>query len=259
MVERPPDKIVDKIAKLLNLSRGKGTTSHEAATAAAHAQRLMDRYRLDLASVDKLHATADDVKAFADEPLDRLGRPVIWKTSLGAELAGLNSCRLVALPSRRRAGAAELILIGVADDVAIVRHLYTYLAREIDRLAGAALKQERQSRPGWSRMKATWWGLSFRLGMVNAIVSRLRREKQQARSDAAAGDSRALVLLDTHEQRVLAFCDIFVKGPSAYGRPSDDFHQNLEAHVAGRRAAHSIALHAPLTAAGSPPTHERKT
>lgn len=253
MTARPPAAIVDKIAKLLNLSRGKGTTAHEAAAAAAKAQALMERHRIDQAAVDKLRSQDDLSALVSDEPLDRLGRPVPWKLTLGANLAGLNCCRLVALPSRHRAGAAELIVIGVGEDVSVVRHFYGYLSREIDRLARGALAAERRARFRWSRPEAQRWGVSFRIGAVNEVILRLRRAKQAERQAAAAsGHSRALVLLDDHEKRVLAFVNRFVGGGS-YGEPGSGFRQDLEAHVAGRRAGRAIALNHPLAAGSSAP------
>ena len=254
MADKTTEQIIDKIAKLLELSRGRGTTTHEASTAAALAQGLMDRYRLDMATIDRLHATAEDVVCVSDEPLDQMGRPVGWKMSMGAELAALNSCRLVALPSLRRAGAAKLLLIGVGTDTQVVRYLYTYLRREINRLAQSSVRSMRRKRAWWPRQESTLWGTSFRLGAVSEVVRRLRLVKQNERdATAAAGHSTAIVLLDTHEKRVLSFCDVFVRGEGAYGKPPEGFRQDLSAHVAGRRAASTIDIPTALPADGSNP------
>jgi len=244
------DTILDKIAKLLQLSVGKGATVHEAAAAAAAAAGLMEKYRIEQAEVDQLRDDQNGDSLRDDDPLDVLGKPVLWKITLGIGIAKLNYCRLVALSTRGRS-KASLILIGHRQDVAVVRQLYTYLRREIERLARASVAAERRSRDRWSRAEATLWGTSFRIGAVLEIVIRLRHAKAQQRQAAASGGSeRALVRLGDYEQRVVRYCRNLATGPG-YGEVPDEFRQDISGHMAGRRAGRDVALAPPLEAAAA--------
>jgi len=76
----------------------------------------------------------------------------------------------------------------------------------------------------------------------------LRRAKEQQRQAAAAGGSeRALVLLGDREQRVVRYCRHLATGPG-YGKMPEGFRQDLEGHMAGRRAGRNVALAPPLEA-----------
>ena len=46
------EKIIEKIQKLLTLSRDRGATEAEAKNAAAHARKLLNKYDLSLSEVD---------------------------------------------------------------------------------------------------------------------------------------------------------------------------------------------------------------
>ncbi|MBW2672384.1 MAG: DUF2786 domain-containing protein [Deltaproteobacteria bacterium] len=243
------DTILDKIAKLLALSVGKGATVHEAAAAAAAAAGLMEKHRIEQAEVDQLRDGQNGNSLRDADPLDVIGKPVLWKLTLGAELAKLNYCRLVAL-SVMGHGKARLILIGHRQDVAVVRQLYTYLRREIERLARAAVAAQRRVRAGWSRVEATQWGTSFRIGAVLEIVLRLRRAKEQQQRAVVGRNERALVRLENYEQRVVRYCRTLATGPG-YGEPPEGFRQNLSGHLAGRVAGRSLALAPPLEAAAT--------
>jgi len=235
------EAVIDKIAKLLNLAEGKGATANEAAVAAAKAQELMDRHRLDRATIDAGSGPDSEQVGFSKgDPLEKMGRAVSWKLFLGGDLAAIHSCRLVVTPvGKTLKGRVELILIGRPSDTQVVSYLYTYLTREIERLTKFALVSMR----GYfiSRSDAVEWGRSFRLGAVAEVLDRLieaqKRVHDQAKQDGA--QCRALVLLDDHKKAVADFAKRFVRGRVyRHDMPRQDHH----GHLAGRRAGRNIAL-----------------
>lgn len=160
--------ILARVKKLLALATS--SNPHEAATAAAQAQRLMDEHNLTVAHLD----ASDD--PIGKEPLDGnvRGRLSSWRCSLAQRLADHNGA--MALVS-----GGEIRLAGRASDVAMVRSLYEYLVREIDRL----VKRDAHGR-------GRGYANAFRHGAVYTIGRKLDEERH---AHARGSESSALVLV----------------------------------------------------------------
>jgi len=176
------EKIIEKIAKLLRLAESDNI--NEATTAAAQAQRLMDRHKIDAHSrlEDEVAPLEEDI-IDCDDALDYLRKRVAWKTHLSAVIADANQC----YPYTRR---ASICLVGRPTDIQAVRYMYAYLVREVERLCDRDCK-------GCGRTYRN----NYRLGAVQTLKRKfsqqradtIREIKQETRG--VAGD-RALVRID---------------------------------------------------------------
>lgn len=176
------DKILERVRKLLRLATSDNV--HEAANAAASAQALIDRYRIDAVTRGELHDNpfADDaIVETIDEPLDASKRLRKWKIFLATALAPVQDCRVYVLDPTGPDKIRRLIAVGRPTDVALLAELYRYTVTAIECLTRAH---------GHDRDDA--WREGFRVGAANTIVERLA----QARHDALA-DADALVSRDT--------------------------------------------------------------
>lgn len=236
------DEIIDKIAKLLRLS--KSPNVNEAALAAAKAQEMMDKYRIDAAAVD---VNGDGQKNPDEpiedytktEPLDKLGRKgASWKSILAGGLGRVNNCRSYRSWARNEHGAYHQVLgiVGRKSDVQVVRYMYQYLVREIDRLT-----KELAHGNGRSFCNA------FRLGAVATVRERLQEAKakteREMREQAETMQARirvekALVRVDNQKLEV----DIWVRRHLHLGSGRRVNYSSGHGYVAGRQAGHSIRL-----------------
>jgi hypothetical protein len=162
------ENLLDKVRKLLRLAE-RTTNEGEAAAAAGAAQRLIERHRLDVASIDLGEAHEAPVEAPEQTVLDGAeGRrnKCAWRGSLASGVARANACRVYWTGPR-------LQIVGAPSDVATVRYLYAYLVREIDRIADTK-----------SGGKA--WLHAWRMGAVSTVSQRLREAREEARREARA-------------------------------------------------------------------------
>ncbi len=215
--------VVAKVAALLQLAEGAGTTPAEAATAASVAQRLMDRHRLTRADLAEPNPVRHHL-----EPVYRSSRLVSWRRVLVGGIARINGCRVMV---RSAPGVRSMELVGREGDVAVVRFLTAYLTREINRLARRGVAE----RLGDSR-SARAWGTSFRLAAVAEVVGRLERESQQSRTGAAQA---ALVRLGRDEQ---ALDELVEKLATGTARWSTRGAQDSDGRAAGRSAGRGLPL-----------------
>jgi len=231
------DKIVERVRKLLALS--KSDNVNEAANAAAAAQELMTRYEISTSVLAQ--TTANDAD---DEPVETglmyAGASTkfpTWKGHLAAVVAQVNQCKAW------REGPA-LHVVGRPSDASKVRALFVHIAVEIERLASEG-SRERGS-PGRT------WVNNFRLGAVNAVNRRLREAHQRAkdgmRTEAAAlgGGGVALVRvntaiarLDERDTAVVRYAEQHLRLRSVRAKSSN---YDADARRAGERAGASISL-----------------
>lgn len=184
--------VVDKILALRRLSENRSATAAEAANAAARVQELMLKHQITEASLGVI----DQAVGWDRQPLYAAKKNSKWRTSLAVGIANLNGCK--ALRGVSLHGMVQITLVGRASDVEVVRYLYAFLEREIDRLAKEYLKSEQ--RPYGSGMLI---GESYRLGCVNRVVDRLQDQKASVVSEAReSGQQAALVLVDAREAAV---------------------------------------------------------
>jgi hypothetical protein len=231
-------KIIGKIARLLKLAEGKGTTPAEAATAAAQAQRLMLKHNIEQAAVEG--ADVEPSESIERGTMWSGGKVVVWKMSLANSVARMNSCRV--LIHSGGYGGASLSLIGRPSDAAIVRYLFAYLTREIDRLASTA-------RPDpWSSVGVRAYRNAFRRGAVETVVARMRadrRKDRQAVVDAGTHCS-ALAVVDKRDAEVQAHLEKYSRRTYKAGRVS-----SASGLRDGRDAGRRLALRSGLGEGGA--------
>jgi len=228
-------KIESTIRKLLRLAQS--SNMHESANAAKRAQLLMEKHRIEV-SLD------DDAKEefSLGEPLETFDEVVLWKGHLLDPICEVNGCRGLWIA---RGSKHLLCCAGPERDCNTVRYLYTYLSKEIERLAceGADhLQSLGQFRSRRRRSNRDSWMHSFRYGAITILTLRLREATEQAWAEAEAENPRALAVIeDRIEQadRVKEWVerDIDVKD----GDPSVG-ELDLEAFNLGMRTAGNITL-----------------
>lgn len=192
------NEAMDKVRKLLELANS--DNEHEAAAAAARAQAIMDRYQIETAMLGAAIESEDEaIVDFESDPLEdadgKTPTALAWRSTLVHALVKANACQMYTWADRSTSQRQLYHVVGRPSDVAIVRYLFAYCSREIDRLA----KQKK----GHGRS----WILAYRLGCAQAVRQAIEREKEALRSqmyaDAhAAPDSTALVALDNALARV---------------------------------------------------------
>lgn len=152
-------RALDRVRKLLALATS--PNAHEAASAAAHAQALIDRHRLQaiLDAESSANDEADPITDARDAPLETARKIRPWKVMLALTLAQHNGCVAYTLERDR---AQSLVLVGRAADRAAVETLWTWLVRRIEWLSATH---------GAGRSRR--WHDDFRVGVVDALAQRL--------------------------------------------------------------------------------------
>jgi hypothetical protein len=177
-----------KAAKLLRLANS--SNQHEAALAAARAQEIIDRYKLDIDGLTNEHEveSAEPVRDYGcDDPIDNDARD-LWKGVLLVVLCDVNDCKAYKSGPR-------LCIIGRPGDVQTVRYMYGFITRQVELFAARDCR-------GHSR---TYWN-NFRHGMVDTISRRLKEQRDATRNavraEASAQGSSAIVRIDRALARI---------------------------------------------------------
>lgn len=153
---------LERVRRLLALAGSPNV--HEAAAAAAAAQALIARHRLEGLLAGE---AAEPITDGREAPLEVAVRPRRWKAFLAAGLARVNGC--VAYSAEVPEGTA-LCVVGRASDRAAVAALWGWLVQRIELLSAThGAGQPRK------------WHDAFRVGAAEAVAGRL------AASEAAAG------------------------------------------------------------------------
>lgn len=233
------DKLLDRIRRLLRLAESPNV--HEAATAAATAQELMARHRIEAASLEAPGA-ADGIVDFRDTPLESSKRLRPWKTQLADVVARANGCRIYLL---ERGKLSEIVVVGRPEDVELVRLLHAELVKRVECLT-------RQHGEGRDRQFCN----GFRLGIVTTLGERMTLANREAAHGALEGgvsdaeqepqapmtrESLALGLarLDARDRAV----DRFLEETLRLGRgKSRTLKADAEGYASGRIAGHTVPL-----------------
>jgi hypothetical protein len=242
------DQVIDRVRKLLALSTS--SNPHEAASAAARAQEILDRYELDRAMIE----TSPELDEGEQEPVEdtRLGGDLplfedkalpTWKSCLAREIAEANGCKVYASGQR---GEKAVAMIGRRSDMQKVRYLFGYLVTEVDRLA-------RRDGKGMGRT----WINSYRLGAVCTIKKALWEARATMKAEARAeaqGDSVALVRVD----RALSLLDARLRDAKRFAeehlnlkRQARPARRNAGAYECGQKAGREVSIGGARGALGS--------
>lgn len=190
------EDVVEKIKDLLRLAQSANV--NEAGNAAAAAQRLMEKYKIDQAML----VETEDAETADEPPTSDLltmldgSKVATWRSVLVHALARANQCKSFLLYRTDGVRGYKWMLVGRPRDAATMRYLYTYITREIDRLTEEASAE--RGKPGRT------WCNNFRLGAANAVSNRLYEATKVARETAqeASGGGAALVRVNTALARI---------------------------------------------------------
>jgi hypothetical protein len=217
------EQVVDKIRKLLALTASPNVG--EAAAAAAAAQRLMEKHRIEHA-LDPASADEPIERWDGDRALHRARKLHRWRVELADALAQANDCRCYIY----RTHDSQIALVGRAGDVAAVRELFGWVCGEIDRLLV-------ESQGSWAGSQ-----LDFRLGAVHEVRDRLAVVVGEERR-AVPRRARTLAVVERALAARSAAVDAWVaehlklESPRNYAGRRD-----WNAYTAGRRAGAKIDL-----------------
>ncbi len=236
------EEAVSKVAKLLRLAQS--DNPNEAALAAARAQEIMDRYKLEgiTADFDAGGKAEPDEPININEPLDPVQNST-WSQRLAVALASANQCRIyIGLAAVNGTFARRPFIVGRPSDVEAVRYLYNWLKAEVNRLAA------RDGR-GFSAI----WKNNFRLGAVDTITRKIRESQaamRQAMKAEAVADTKnpnALMRVETGLARLekrsadldkWIAANMHLKGSARGGHGQSDFG----ARHAGQKAGEEIDI-----------------
>ena len=187
MTSEAPDKLLDRVRKLLAKAEAEGVTPPEAQALTAKAAELMARYGIDRALLAAVRPETDA----PGSRLVQLDNP--WNRVKAHLLCGLGAamrCQCILLTTR---AGLRVHLFGYDSDIERTDVLYTSVLVQMSHGLATAAVPDRASPRAWRR--------SWLLGFGAAVISRVKAAEQaakaeQAAPDAQSGRSTALVLAD---------------------------------------------------------------
>lgn len=241
------EKIVDRVRKLLALS--KSANVNESANAAAAAQKLMTQHNVTEAMVD---VSPDEDEKVEDDVLHVHGPKGVatWKGALAVALCEVNQCLCYK-------NGGEIHIVGTPSDANTSRYLFSYVVREIERLC----KDESGMRGAGENLST--WRNNFKLGAMTEINKRLRQAHQEAkaamRQEADASDDMGTGTALMRVNTAITKLDDRMDAAKDYGRrelhltkgSKSRTRYNAGARSAGERAGAGINLNGGGPALGS--------
>jgi cytosine/adenosine deaminase-related metal-dependent hydrolase len=184
-----PERLLDRVRKLLAKAEAEGVTAAEAQALTAKAAELMAKYGIDRALLAARRPETDK----PDNRIVQIYNP--WARVQAHLLCGLAAalrCQCILLPSP---AGQRVHLFGYASDLERADVLYTSVLIQMwHGLAAAGVPARAPSVRAWRR--------SWLLGFAAAVIARVRAAEQDAERSAAAApaghrsSSAALVLAD---------------------------------------------------------------
>lgn len=208
--------VLRRVSALRNLAAKAGTI-HEAETAAAKADALIQKYRLSEADVESAGAAPTEKPAAADPLHTSKTRTPMWLRLLAQDLAKHYGC----FAWTQMGGAYSawtLRIVGRPSDVEVVRYMFAWISTEIARLSQAEHGKADQN--------------AFRLGAIAGIRNALYRSTKEttdahpipaAPESAEPTRSAAMVLLsrvDESKKEAERIVGKFISGSGAHTRGS---------------------------------------
>ena len=231
---------VRKITALLRLAE-RGGTSEEAASAAAMAQALMDKYEIESAALALDGAPEEPEESPMDSgdtpggSLEQSGRLERWRVALARALVNVNGCFLY---TSRRNGKKTIEIVGRPSQAETVRYLYGWLTKEVERL-----------RESHGKGLGPVWRREFSEGVVDTLRERLKGQRAKTLDEmrAAATTSTALVRINSAVAKVETYgreAMIYARSKHSFrsGGGSYGGQRNDSARGAGRAAGHGVPL-----------------
>lgn len=225
------EQALDKVRKLMRLSES--ANQNEAALAAAKAQEIIDRFKIEKFSLeyDEDKSRADEpIKDFGFDPIDNSStQRVTWKIRLAGSIARENQCKAYSTRGR-------VCLVGRASDVNTVRYLYAWMVREVEQLS-------KRDCAGCGRT----YHNNYKIGCVETIANRLHAQRSETIKAVKheAVNPMALMRIDQSlqviEKRSKEVTD-WVKSHMSLRSVSSNSSYNHSAREAGRRAGREVNL-----------------
>ncbi len=186
MTTEAPDRLLDRVRKLLAKAEAEGVTAEEAQALTAKAAELMAKYGIDRALLAAVQPETDK----PDSRIVEIYNP--WARVRAHLLCGLAAalrCQCVLLPAP---AGQRVHVFGYASDIERTDVLYTSVL--IQMWHGLAVAQV----PAWSDSPRAW-RRSWLLGYAAAVTAKVREAEQGAERavarDHGAGASRAALVL----------------------------------------------------------------
>lgn len=251
------ERIIERIQKLLALS--KSSNVHEAEAATEKAQELMQRYKIEQADVE-VTTGVEDIEI---ESVDYATHPALWQRDLSFTIARAFFCKSVHTPRGKETGGRSWIhIVGKAEDIEVVLAMFRHLKRELKRLSreaylahlawvdeqyrtGAAqpvtvkaffMAEERVIPPPERRPDPAQWKEAFFNGAVWGLDGRLRAKQREFAGSHPLSTAIVRLTSDAIDQKVESqFKKLNV---SPMGEPIKAF----SGWVAGLQAARTVAL-----------------
>jgi hypothetical protein len=179
MTSEKRTKIIELIAKLKRLSVD-NPNKEEAALAAARMQELATKYKIEQAEIldaeeDKLEINQHE---FYTEKGIRFSR---WKLAIAYRLAKINGCAAIRSQGYEYKNIkvkepAKVIIVGTEEAVQIVKYMFAYIVREIERLSKIALNKYNEELGKFGKGGKSYAN-AFKVGAGDAVVSRLNKQR----------------------------------------------------------------------------------
>lgn len=192
------EAVIEKATKLLSLARN-NPNEHEAQSAMAAAQRLLEAHNLDMALIERRSGSG----AAPRSDKSRGGGLYKWQRSIWKATAKLNFCHYEAIKGLTKGAKYENRIIGRKENVLATEIMAEYLQTTIEKLAAEWAKER-----GYNSRFVTE-AIQYREGMGERITQRLEQLREErlaedkrkqreaeaaARHPANAGGGTALVL-----------------------------------------------------------------
>lgn len=178
MTQQEKDRIIDKVKKLLALSRS--SNEHEAGLALENANKLLMKHNLEMADIDEV--SLNDI--IEENDLISGKRIMSWKINLLDAVMRLNGCQI--LMHNVRNGNKRISAIGKKHNIEVSVSMYEYLIKTMDRNLKEKQKDDIID------------PFSYRMGFCSAIsrkVNDIIREREQNKNDFNNACT-ALIVLD---------------------------------------------------------------
>jgi len=221
MVEQSSEqqKVIEQVQKLLALS--KSSNEHEAALALAKAESLLEKYRLDMTTIEMMGGQKEEIIQ-DDEPLFDSPNIEAWESKLANGIANLYGCSSI------RVHDTMMKIIGRPSDILFVRYLTTYITLELFRLSAIPLYKKRKS------YKDSWF-----LGAVQVIINRLKLAKQEAQTQF----NNPFAVATVNKRSEEAYAKLKELYPTSIPIDySKEMRIRAEAYALGQAAGHKVKL-----------------
>lgn len=211
------EAIHGKIAALLQKTTANGCTEEEAQSAAAAAQRLMAKHRIDAADLadpgENLQDIIEDTAWHDGKKCDT------WRAVLLMAVGKANGCEVYKY-------GARLMIVGTQSQVDISCYLFGMLMAQVDAFT-------KQNAAGRGRTYAN----NYRLGMVYTLRDRLM---ESAKQETAHASERAMVRIRREDAALSKH--MTDKHPNMR-KASVSSRRDAAAMDRGRRDGHSVQMH----------------